>query len=309
MASTASSNEHGWFQSHLLAYRCGLMDEASEVRFRKLMVESDACRRTWEEYVQSGETQVTAHHIPEAMIARWPTARQTLAGLERRMVGRHLESCSECRQDLEVLGYEPVLEHITGSEAEPDASLSVPVDTSCETTGDANVKVPSTAGAPAPTVRLLVTSRKSRSGWTAGGWALAAGLVGILLFQARPAQERGPGMPTGADAIVPWIELKVAVRGPGEVEALRVTAATRSIVLRLAVPQEIDSRTEATIEVLAPGGEMLMRSVVPRAELERSWVMLLLGTPRGFEPGRYRVLLHAGGHVAEREFLIERMSP
>src|SRR5262249_37302541 len=51
-------------------------------------------------------------HVAASLVARWPRAQQSLRGLERTLVRRHLERCAECRQDLEALGFEPRLAYV-----------------------------------------------------------------------------------------------------------------------------------------------------------------------------------------------------
>jgi GAF domain-containing protein len=63
----------------------------------------------------------TGAHIPTDVLVKWEIATRTLRGVERALVREHLESCEECRQDLELLGVRPELRLIP--ELEPKLPL------------------------------------------------------------------------------------------------------------------------------------------------------------------------------------------
>src|SRR5499427_4268098 len=112
---------HHWVRHRLAAWRASVLDDAEAARVDAHLATCAECRAIADAYatLPAGEAGT---HVPASLIAGWPRAQQTLRGLERTLVRRHLERCSECRQDLEALGFEPRLPVVAGWES--DAQLS-----------------------------------------------------------------------------------------------------------------------------------------------------------------------------------------
>jgi hypothetical protein len=101
---------HSWARGRFLAFAAHLLDEEEEARFRNHLAECASCRETATEVLEPSPTDLAeSGHIPPSILARWTQAGIELRGLERAMVRRHLERCAECRRELQLLGFEPVL--------------------------------------------------------------------------------------------------------------------------------------------------------------------------------------------------------
>lgn len=122
--------EHLWARRHLATAAAGLLPDADEERLQAHLAVCDDCRQSWNEQMlalagEGGEADPDGErHLPAAMIARWSLATQTLAGLERETVRRHLERCADCRADLEALGQRPELAPVAVTHPAPWRSRS-----------------------------------------------------------------------------------------------------------------------------------------------------------------------------------------
>ena len=108
-------DDHLWARRQLATAAAGLLPDADEERLQAHTEVCADCRESWREQMLAlaGEGPEAdpdgERHLTPAMIARWGLATQTLAGLERETVRRHLERCGKCRADLEALGHSPEL--------------------------------------------------------------------------------------------------------------------------------------------------------------------------------------------------------
>src|SRR5262245_37117375 len=94
---------HAVARQRMVRAQAGLLGVGDE---RELRAHLDACAEC--AALASSETGPGVEpgkHLPASLIAEWPRARAALRGLERALVRRHLERCSECRQDLQMLGH------------------------------------------------------------------------------------------------------------------------------------------------------------------------------------------------------------
>jgi hypothetical protein len=137
------------------------LPDADEERLQAHLAVCGNCRESWSEQTLAltGEGGAAdpdgVRHLPAAMIARWPLANQTLTGLERETVRRHLERCANCRADLEAMGQRPEL-------------------------------------ASAPILRPVARPQRSfGSGlaWGVGVTALAAVVAGLMISPSAPPQD------------------------------------------------------------------------------------------------------------------------
>lgn len=273
-----------WFRARLVAQRAGLLDEDAAQRFRALLESSAECRDLYQSYGEEAPEDLEGH-VPAAVLARWPSARAELRGLERTLVGRHLESCEECRQDLQALGFEPVLEVVPSREGRQEDRKDVP--------SRAPAPEPAAESPPPPAraVRLRWTPAPGWREWILGGWAAVA-TAAVLVLLLVPAGRERPGAGRSS-AVLPWVTTAL-VRGAGA-PALTVPPDTRALVLAVPVPADIPVDRDVALEAFAPDGRILMRSVVPAVELARGRVLALLETREPLAAGTYRVRLGASG--------------
>ncbi len=111
----AGSKEHIWVRQRLVAAAAGLLEGPDDERLHAHLKSCPDCARQWQEQIETlaghqGETDPEGErHIPAAMMARWDHVTSDLRGLERQAVRGHLERCATCREELESLGFPPVL--------------------------------------------------------------------------------------------------------------------------------------------------------------------------------------------------------
>ncbi len=103
-------DEHAVTERLLVAYRLGLLDDASREAVCDHLATCDACSELETEIAtRLGEDATVDRHVSPTMLVGWPMAVISLTGLERRAVSAHLRRCADCRDDLRRLGYDPVL--------------------------------------------------------------------------------------------------------------------------------------------------------------------------------------------------------
>jgi hypothetical protein len=159
--STGSASAHDWAVRRLLAYSAGLLPEDELLRLEEHLHGCPECRSRLAPLKPAAGT--SAGHLPASLIATWSRSSRLLEGLERELVGSHLDECEECRAALEFAGNEPLLAD------EPDAE---PVH---------------------PAARGLGWFRRHRVWVWALGLSGAAAGVAAWLFAAHPAFLGGAG--------------------------------------------------------------------------------------------------------------------
>jgi hypothetical protein len=143
-----------------------LLDEQEAARFEEHARTCERCREAMKLHAE-GSRFPWAHegHIPVSIMARWDHARSHLRGLPRQLVRTHLESCTECRQDLEAVGFAPVLEFVHELEREGEEADSEPEPAELEAPFEDAPLEPAARTRPAT----------SRSHWMAGALGVAFG--------------------------------------------------------------------------------------------------------------------------------------
>lgn len=306
---------HGWWRARLAARRAGLLTESEEQRFDRHLAECDECRSSWEATIEKDAGAGTGHspgepHIPPAMLARWETARAELRGLERAMVREHLETCAECRQDLEVLGFEATLERVPDWEWAGERGLD-PAEGS-KPRHDLSHQSNVGADRSRVDIRILRPAPKRDWGrWAFGGWATVATAAALVLVLNPGAVHLGgrsmtpdsslsptpipePPRALGLTVVGPPISLRPGTRGaaiPSPV-ALEIDSLTTLVPLVIeplylppAIPVDVTVRNEA--------GNELVRTTIPNREL-RSGRLLLSNGGAPLQPGQYAVHLRGG---------------
>jgi len=219
-----------------------------------------------------------SEHIPARLLARWPETRGTLRGLPRRLVREHLQQCTECREDLRAIGYEPVLEADPALEEAP--------------------------GELRPAVRGEVAD--ALKPWLAGGavgavLATAATLIVVTIWGTpRPAElvtvpQSGTAAtmahpaPLVADVLPPVVALREPLRGAAPSETtLRIQAGTRFVHVLLPELFVSDTTTVA-IQVVGPLGDGQAAVLRRYDELSRRRTLLLGSPDRPLATGHYRI--------------------
>ena len=298
----------------------GLLDEHEAARFEEHARTCERCREAMKLHAEGiGFPWAHEGHIPASIMARWDHARSHLRGLPRQLVRTHLESCTECRQDLEAVGFAPVLEFVhelerEDEEADPEPARLEPFE-----------DAPLEPGARA-------RHAASRSPWMAGalgvvlGAALASAaaivLIPILTPHAteplvpsavgpRSAPMNGaPAAPPATSVLPPpapstvsgtiaflgrATPLPPAMRsGSNEATILRIGPDDRFALVSLPELYLPDS-TRVNVRVLGPDDHVV-------AERERRYGDLfpnrtvMFGTPDApLEPGEYRIEVRAEG--------------
>lgn len=307
-------SEHAWFCKRVAAFTAGLLDESEEGRFQEHLSMCERCREALETYsARSASRDPDAGHIPASLMARWDEARLTLRGLERLLVREHLEQCADCRQDLQLLGLQPSLDHVP--ELEPSSEIREAAGESGEEGAADRIREDSaSAGARHPITMVQRGEQRARVSWPRwafAGWAAVATAAALVLFirtEGFRAQRPEPG-----DAIVPWVQPQL-LRGVKAASTIEIKSGTRLIILPVTVPEEVKPDSGAVVEVFSPGDVPLIRASVSASELKRHTIMVVLRSPEPLRAGTYRVLfwtenpsLPAAECVESRfELLVER---
>lgn len=155
--------------------------------------------------------------------------------------------------------------------------------------------------------------------WLLGTWAVAATAVLIVLVWrpqgGRPSGpggiEHGPGVLYGRSLdtnpygmVLPWVSPSLD-RGADTVNILTIRPDTRHVALAVRVPSTFPMDKNASVTVLSPDDRPLMQSRIPRSELARQNVLVLLGQADPIRPGLYRVLLCPEGEGPTSEAAVE----
>jgi hypothetical protein len=213
---------HYWVRHRLAAWRSSVLDDAEAARVAEHLASCADCRAAADAYAEppAGEAGT---HVPASLVAVWPRAQQTLRGLERTLVRRHLERCAACRQDLETLGFEPRLEFVPAweSEASLESMASPP-------RGD-----PPPAPAPGAhrIVRIETASARARLRDRALiAWASVASAAAVLLLVAnlRGRVTEGGSKPLFVPGAPVWTREMLA-KGPFSGLSLRIEPPPRSL--------------------------------------------------------------------------------
>ena|GEM_PF-2088139 len=286
-----SSGEHSWFLERMDAFAAGLLDEVEEARFRTHLTDCPECETQWRTRTEAQDPDVAdGGHIPSAVIARWDRALKTLRGLERAMVRQHLKHCSQCRQDLQVLGFEPTMDVVPELEMQTEIRPETSSHPGEEPSSDGS-RVPSEQNV----IRIIQPTRpQGRAGWWGwafAGWAAVATAAVVLVLVGREVSGPPPSR-LGADAI-PWVQPTLE-RGDAGRAGLEVPRGTRTIILAVGIPPGVPAGRSAVIEVFSPTDERLTRVVLESQDLRKRAVMIPLTLADGFEPGQYRVLFWKG---------------
>src|SRR5262245_28206362 len=120
---TMTTDDHVWAIRMSALRKAGLLDDRAVQRLEEHLSGCDECR----EFLSAkSEAQVglPPHegHIPSDVLGRWDRSENELRGIGRALVRTHLERCESCREELEILGFEPVLEIVPELEVEGASS-------------------------------------------------------------------------------------------------------------------------------------------------------------------------------------------
>jgi len=344
--SAGMEDVHRWSRLRMPALRLGLLEGTEEARLREHLASCASCQESYAAIMaerQSGEPP--GEHIPADLIARWPQTAASLRGIERAAVRSHLEHCAECRQDLELLGYQPTLERIVGLESEAEVGLSVSSQVQPPETPVDKIPAGDLTERPSRTVRVLVRrpdvwSRAAR--WAIGGWALAATAAAFLLVFRPPVRPRGadlgqalpaPSPEAGSSsrpvttgsastrgaslaragaqllpAIVP--QLSFATRDGGGEESVvttRVPPDARVLVLPAATEALAGMRAAepVLVELVAPSGKSLLSERLTLGRMREERVLVYELGTGPVESGVYRLKFGAGDEEVEARFRLE----
>ena len=220
-----------WLRSRLVAHEAGLLAPEEEERFTRLLGQDDQCRSLYETFRSaSPEIEPDPEHLSPYKVARWDSIRRTLRGFERMVVQQHLEGCSECRDALVALGFEPFLE------PEPETKRA---------------RGAGRQGVDTRRAMSLDYLREALSRlWTPqAGWiAATAAAVAVLLIRT-PIEDSVVLRP------VPVARVGSAVRGaPTEPVQVRISHDGRTIALAVQAPEGLSDTDSVHVRLTGPGG-------------------------------------------------------
>lgn len=251
----AVNDPHTWCIEHFPAHLASLLDPSDEQRIRTHLATCEPCRGAAEHFQIAIDQRIERPdgHIPAAVLGRWHRYSAELRGLERALVRQHLEQCEDCRDDLDVLGYEPVLALV------PELELGFDLPPATETAPEA----PATSARPARQPRARATSAADRARSWFGDDSLRA-------------------------IFAPALMLRVT-RGDSSVNALEIDAETRAVALRVPLPLEIAPNAIVQVEVRSPESEILMRERCRVKDLAPPRLLILANRGQPLVPGAYRM--------------------
>ena len=310
---------HAQARARIIRAQAGLLSDDEELQLRAHLDTCAECAALASSDADAGAEP--GKHLPASLLAEWPRARAALRGLERALVRRHLGRCSECRQDLELLGYAPELAIVP--ELESDA-----LDRAAEPAAIA-------VSRPSPPTITVVRDHAGARGrrlrdrailaWASLATAAAAILIVVLV--RRPVVEGVPGSiafsessaPAGSRGTRSGPSVRLAprprslsdpARGPrgGKVTVIPVIGPVPRLALAV---RPLDLPDTSWVQVsLVRGDRDTMLTVLHRQwEFLPKRMLVIDGGDVPLEPGRYALVLtgprndmQAGGQMSRYLF-------
>ncbi|HKQ59508.1 MAG TPA: zf-HC2 domain-containing protein [Candidatus Eisenbacteria bacterium] len=306
MATGARQDDtHRWALARFTARRAGLLDDDEERRMAEHLATCDSCRRQWEEdaAVVEGDGSPAPGpdaHIPAGVLAAWPRAAKELRGIERTMVREHLARCSECRQELELLGHAPEL-------------AVVPA---LEWMGQAR-EVPAAPPTESPHKIIVLKPEARRRDWTRwafGSWAALASAAALLLVMnpgligpgrqgegpvvtPSPTQTPTPVLPApappGLTVVDRPLRLQAALRGEAAKLPERTISPGTRLLAIVVEPLDLPDRFPVQVTIRREEGGTPLEATVANADLASGRLVLSAGG-LPLEPGTYVVQARGG---------------
>lgn len=177
--------DHSWFQKRLLPLALGLLTPEEETEVTAHVSGCESCARSLQDLnaqLPAATDEDEAIHVDPEVLALWPASLDQMSALERTMVRQHLDTCGQCREDLQSIGQEADLAGPPHPRALPEGPKE---------SGDAKVvRMPERSRSP-----WLLT-------WAVGSTVAAA--ASILLLLAGPVGKWGdPDLgPAGASGFM-----------------------------------------------------------------------------------------------------------
>jgi hypothetical protein len=320
-------DRHRWVNTRVAAWCAGLLSEEDASAVAEHLAACESCRGLAEASAVASDATTGSHageHLPAALLAAWPRVRGELRGLERAMARIHLERCADCRQDLELLGHAPVLEHDPALDLAPTASASIlgslaRADDASATAGEGA----RTAGAPTrsanasepvETMRIIRVVGPRPRWWERAliAWstvATAAAAIAIVVHVSRPvvepptlslssrpltnASRRGDRTRGISLAFAPRPRsLKAPTKGPegGHVNVIPVVGAVRSLALAVH-PLSIPDTSLVMISLVNAEGDTLFAVRHRQWEFFPKRVLMIDGADEPLPPGEYALVM------------------
>jgi len=293
---------HLWARSQWLPRRAGLLSPDEAERVADHLRDCEACR-AWEATAAAPVSPVD-EHLPASLLAEWPRARGSLEGLERALVRRHLERCAECRQDLELLGHEPVLAWF----AEREYAGTSP-QAAARAASDWPTPMPSGSFGTIRVVRELGSGWRDRALAVWASLATVAAAIAIVMVVRRPVVEgfpspllfslsppaAGPREPHGAPSVrlAPRPRsLSGPVRGggSGKVTVIPVIGPVPSLALAVR-PLDVPDTSWVQVSLVRGDGDTLLTVRHRQWEFFPRRMLVIDGGDAPLEPGRYALVL------------------
>jgi hypothetical protein len=311
---------HHWVRRRLAAWRASVLDDAEAARVNEHLAACAECRAAAETYAEP-PAGAAGTHVPASLIAAWPRAQQSLRGLERTLVRRHLERCAECRQDLSTLGFEPRLEFVAAWESE--ASLeSVAASPHMGQAPASSLEPPRVVRIETAQVRARLRDRALIA------WASVASAAAVLLLVAnlRGRVTEGGSKPLFVPGAPVWTRDMLA-QGPFSGLSLRIEPPVRSLsgpakgtgLAKLNVipvvgplsslalgfkPLNVPDTSLVTVSLMDAGGDTLYAVSYRQWEFRPKRFLVIDRARAPLTPGEYALVL--GSQIAKAGAEIEK---
>ena len=173
--------DHQWALTRLTRYATGTLPEQETLELQAHLDHCTDCQARLAPVRDLGPAD--AAHLPASLVATWDRSAKRLSPVERDLVGKHLSTCSACRETLEFAGHEAVLPVLV---AEPERRARITKLSWVRSWAYGVSAVAAAAAAWLLVVQPALTPRDSRTAATIGGATRSEITVTFELLAASP---------------------------------------------------------------------------------------------------------------------------
>ena len=255
-----------WAEERLVSYLLDALPEDQTGEVESILSELEEYQE-----ILKGREPEDVGHIPAALLARWQKAGLQVHGVERVLVLQHLGCCSNCREELRLVG---------GSVQEwVDASESAPRET---------------MGHPPLDSQSRVSTSPSWTAWFGGAaLGIAAGILLMLVLPDRDSHQ--DGLHGVAVPVVVPQNLR-SNRG----SEIQITDPQAPLLLAMVIPR-LEENLDAELTVRDPNGWILSQTAVRVGPAAERTIQVILQPESGWTDGTHTIELVVVGETEARD--------